>query len=97
MDAIGIFAIVKVIETVVGICLVLNLFVPVAAMLEMPVSFIIFYLSVFIAPDSRAIWTGPKEVICNVLVLAAYWGYFTPLLRPVVKWRPLWKAGKQMS
>ena len=93
LDATGLFALVKVIETVVGICLVLNIFVPLAAIFEMPISVIIFYLSVFIVADHRTIWTGPKELIANGVLLLAYWGYFRPLFAPYLRWRPIWRGG----
>jgi hypothetical protein len=91
LDATGLFAVVKVIETVVGACLILNIFVPIAAIFEMPISVIIFYLSVFIVADHRTIWTGPKELIANGVLLLAYWGYFRPLFAPYLRWRPVWR------
>lgn len=92
LEALGLFAMVKGIEVLVGLCLVFNRFVPLAAIFEMPISVMIFYLSVFIVGDVRTIWTGPKELLCNIIVLLAYWGYFRPIFRPGLAWRPFWDA-----
>ena len=91
IDALGLFAVVKVIETVVGLCLIFNVFVPLAAIFEMPISVVIFYLSVIVDPDQRSIWTGSKELGINIILLLAYFGYFRPILRPFPEWRPIWR------
>jgi hypothetical protein len=91
MTEMGLFTVVKVIEVVVGLCLVLNVFVPLAAMLEMPVSIIICYMAVFVVAGPRQLWTGPKELICNALLLFAHWGYFRGLFSPHIRWKPVWK------
>lgn len=91
MTEMGLFTVVKVIEVTVGLCLVLNVFVPLAAILEMPISVIICYLSVFIVAGPRQLWTGPKELICNALLLFAHWGYFRELFRPHIRWKPAWR------
>lgn len=91
MTEMGLFALVKVIEVAVGACLVLNVFVPLAAIFEMPISVMIFYLSVFVVAGPRQLWTGPKELICNALLLFAYWGYFKALFKPHIPWKPIWK------
>ncbi len=93
MEAVGLFGIVKAIESVVGVCLVLDLYVPAAAMIEMPISFSIFYLSVFVVGDPRTLWTGPRELLLNLFLVAAYAGWISPLLSPRIAPRPLWSAG----
>jgi hypothetical protein len=90
MDAMGLFAVVKAIEVAVSLCLIFDLFTPIALVMEMPISFNIFYLSVFVVADPRTLWTGPREVIFNLFLLAAYAGYFLPMLRPRVPQQPLW-------
>jgi hypothetical protein len=87
----GLFAVIKAIETIVGLCLVFDVFVPVALILEMPVSFNIFYLSVFVVADPRTVWTGPRELIFNLFLLAAYGGYFLPIFKARIEQRPLWE------
>lgn len=85
------YDLVKVIEILVGLALISGLFVPLALMMEMPVTVIILYLSLFIAPTPRSIYTGPRELLLNLFLLSAYWGYFKPL---ICRWRtplrPMW-------
>ncbi|HTY94420.1 MAG TPA: hypothetical protein VMC02_11060 [Steroidobacteraceae bacterium] len=90
MEAVGLFGVIKAIESIVGVCLILDVYVPAAAMLEMPVTFTIFYLSVFVVADPRTLWTGPRELILNAFILAAYGGWFADILRPRLSPRPLW-------
>ena len=90
MEATGLFAVAKVIESVVGVCLVMNWYVPAAAILEMPVSFNIFWLSVFVVADPRTLWTGPRELLLNVFLIVAYGGWIAPILKPRIAPRPLW-------
>lgn len=90
MEATGLFGVVKLIESVVGVCLVLNLYVPAAAILEMPISFNIFYLSVFVVADPRTLWTGPRELLLNAFLIIAYGGWIAPLFKPRIPPRPLW-------
>lgn len=91
MEAVGLFAIIKLIESVVGVCLVLNVYVPAAAIIEMPISFTICYLSVFVVADPRTLWTGPRELFLNAFLVLAYGGWIAPILRPRVAPRPLWE------
>ena len=93
MTEMGLFGVVKAVETLVSICLIFNLFTPIVLLLEMPISVNIFYLSVFVVADPRTLWTGPREVALNLFLLAAYGGYFLPMLRPFVPQKPLWKSG----
>ena len=89
---VGLFDVVKVIETVVGVCLLLNLWVPLAAVAEMPVTIIIWYVSVVLSHEMRPNYTGWRELILNVILLAAYAGYFLPLLKPRLPRWELWNA-----
>jgi riboflavin transporter len=89
MDAMGLFAVVKLIESVVGICLVLNVYVPLAAIIELPITFTIFYLSVFVVADPRTMLTGPRELLLNVFLVWAYGGWIAPVLKPRLPLRPL--------
>jgi riboflavin transporter len=90
MTAMGLFAVVKAVETLVSLCLIFNVFVPPALLIEMPISVVIFYLSFFVVADPRTLWTGPRELLMNLFLLAAYGGYFLPILKPFVPQRPLW-------
>jgi riboflavin transporter len=97
MEATGLFAIVKLIESVVGVCLVLNVYVPAAAIVELPITFTIFYLSVFVVADPRTLWTGPRELLLNVFLVVAYGGWLAPILKPRLPPRPLWDASQAQS
>jgi uncharacterized membrane protein YphA (DoxX/SURF4 family) len=82
----------RAIEIVVGLALLLGAFVPLALMFELPVTVIIFYLSVFMAGTPRIIYSGWRELALNMGLLACYWGYFKPLiLSPGLPLRPLWR------
>jgi len=87
------YDLVKGIEILTGLSLLTGLFVPVALVLEMPVTVVILYLSLFIAPTARSLYTGPRELLLNLFLLSAYWGYLKPLAcqpRPPLK--TLWQA-----
>lgn len=84
---------VKAIEIVCGLSLLTGWFMPVALMMEMPVTVIICYLSLFIAPTPRSIYTGPRELILNLVLLGAYWGYLKPMvLQPRLGVAPIWRG-----
>jgi len=78
----------------VGICLVLNVYVAVAAIIELPITFTIFYLSVFVVADPRTLLTGPRELLLNVFLVWAYGGWMAPILKPRLPLRPLWRASQ---
>ncbi|HVW68003.1 MAG TPA: hypothetical protein VHB68_03465 [Steroidobacteraceae bacterium] len=86
------YDLVKGVEILTGISLLTGYCMPLALLLEMPLTVVICYLSLFIAPTPRSLYTGPREVLFNLFLLSAYWGYFKPLVwnwRPAV-W-PLWR------
>jgi hypothetical protein len=92
MTEMGLFAVVKAVETLVALCLIFNVFVPLALIMEVPISFNIFYLSNFVVADHRTVWTGPREIGMNLFLLAAYGGYFLPLFKARIPQKPLWKG-----
>jgi riboflavin transporter len=94
MEAMGLFAVVKLIESVVGVCLVLNVYVPAAAIIELPITFTIFYLSVFVVADPRTVLTGPRELLLNLFLVWAYGGWMAPILKPRLPPRPLWHGAR---
>lgn len=86
------YDLVKVIEILCGLSLITGRFMPVALMMEMPVTIIVCYLSLFIAPTARSLYTGPREVILNLFLLSTYWGYLRPIIlqdRPPLM--PIWR------
>lgn len=92
MTAMGFFDVVKVTETAVGICLLTGLFVPLALVLEMPISVSIFFTSVIVVHSDRSVITGSREILVNLVLLAAYAGYYLPMLRMRAVSRPIWRS-----
>jgi hypothetical protein len=90
MDATGLFAVIKVVETLVGLCLLTNRFVPIALVAELPISVTIFYLSTFVTESPRSIFTGPRELFYNTFLLVSYAGYYVTLANALSSPRPLW-------
>jgi uncharacterized membrane protein YphA (DoxX/SURF4 family) len=93
MTRMGLYDMIKVIECVVGACLLLNLFVPLALLLEFPITISIFHLSVFVDGGPRQLFTGPRELFYNTFLLAAYAGYFLPMLKARAALWPIWQRG----
>ena len=88
----GMYDLCKAIEIVVGLALLTGAFVPLALIVEVPVTMIIFYMSIWMTGSPRTIFTGWREAILNFGLLAAYFGYFKPiLLRPFLPVRPIWR------
>jgi uncharacterized membrane protein YphA (DoxX/SURF4 family) len=89
---IGLYDVVKVIETVVGICLLTNRFVPLAAAIELPISFVIAYLCIVVDGSPNIMFSGFREIGFNLFILACYADYFLPIVAWKAKVRPLWHA-----
>jgi hypothetical protein len=92
MAEIGLYDFIKVVECVVGVCLLVNVFVPVALLIEFPITVSIFYLSIFVDGATRPTFTGWRELFYNTFLLTAYAGYFLPLLKWRIPQRPLWQS-----
>jgi riboflavin transporter len=92
MDVVGLYALIKVVEIVAGVLLILNRFVPLALVIEMPTTLSIFYLNTFVDGQPRQLYTGPRELLYNVLLIFAYWAYFRAMLVPNAQLSPLWKG-----
>ncbi|ANP47586.1 hypothetical protein [Candidatus Viadribacter manganicus] len=90
MDATGLFAVIKVVETLVGVCLLTNRFVPIALVAELPISITIFYLSTFVTESPRSVFTGPRELFYNTFLLVSYAGYYVALASALSAPKPLW-------
>lgn len=79
----GLFAFVKAVELFAGLCLLLGWRVPLALVLELPVSFNVWYWDVPLQGwDSVSAWYGWGVLGANVLLLGAYWRCYRPLLQP---------------
>ena len=81
LTAMGLYPGIKAMEGIVGIVLLANRFVPLVLVLEVPISFNIFYLNVFITGAPRQLLTGPSELGVNCALLLAYFRYYEPFLR----------------
>jgi len=81
---VGLFDIVKTIELVVGLCLVFNIFVPLALAAALPVSYMVFHNSIALNLRYDRICSTYMAVWClymNVILLLAYIRYYLPMLR----------------
>jgi len=80
--ATGLFPGIKALEGIIGIILLTNRFVPLMLVLEVPTSFTIFYLNVFITGAPRQLLTGPLELGVNCALLLCYFRYYQHFLVP---------------
>jgi uncharacterized membrane protein YphA (DoxX/SURF4 family) len=87
----GLFAVVKAVELFAGLCLLLGWRVPLALVLQLPVSFNVWYWDVPLQGwDSVSAYYGWAVLGANVLLMAAYWRSYRPLLVPhaELQWPP---------
>ena len=88
----GLYDVVKAIEMVVGICLLTNRFVPLAAVVELPISVVIAYLCIFVDGSPNIMFSGFREIGFNLFILACFADYFLPIVTWKAKFRPVWRA-----
>ena len=93
LDAVGLYQFIKLVEICVGLQLIFNFYVPLALVFEMPTTVSIFYLNTFVDSAPRQLYTGPRELFYNMVLIAAYWAYFRPLLSNPAVWSPIWRGG----
>jgi len=91
MTQIGLYSGIKIVEILMGLCLLTNLWVPLALVLEMPTTVSIFYLNTFIDGAPRQLYTGPRELFYNCFLLAAYAGYLLPIVTMRARLSPIWR------
>jgi len=94
MDAIGLYALIKVVEIVAGLMLIANVYVPLALLIEMPTTMSIFFLNTFVDGSPRQLYTGPRELFYNGVLMLAYWAYFRALVTAKPIYTPLWRDGR---
>ncbi len=80
LGVMGVYPGIKAMEGLVGIMLVLNRWVPLMLVLEVPTSATIFYLNFFVTGTPRQLLTGPLELGVNCALLLAYFRYYRPFL-----------------
>ncbi len=90
LDDVGLYAVVKHVELVLGVLILSNRFVAVAAVAELPITIVISYLNIFVegALDTRHYYTGVQELTINAVVLFGYGAYYRSMLTP--RPRPQW-------
>jgi len=90
LASVGLYTFIKVIEVAVGAALLLDVFVPLALLMEFPITVSIFYLDVIVDHTPRPTFMGSRELAFNVLLMAAYAGYYWPLLARRAPLREVW-------
>lgn len=81
---VGMFDIVKTVELLVGLCLVFNIFVPLALAVAVPVSYMVFHNSIALNMRYDRIFSTYMAVWClymNVILLLAHIRYYLPMLK----------------
>jgi hypothetical protein len=94
MDAVGLYGLIKLVEIAVGIMLLTNRWVPLALIAELPTTVSIFYLNTFVDAAPRQLFTGPRELFMNGVLILAYWPYFRSLLTSKAIYAPMWRRGR---
>jgi uncharacterized membrane protein YphA (DoxX/SURF4 family) len=89
ITAIGMYQGVKTLELLVGLCVLSGFMLPLALVLEFPVSIMIFCLGLYQGINIHLL-TSLKEVLLNAFLFAAYAGYYLRILTPLARQRPLW-------
>jgi riboflavin transporter len=92
LNATGIYPLVKYIELGTGLMIFFNLFVPLALVIEMPITVVIFILNTLVVASGWQLFSGPQEIFLNVLLMVFYGRYYLPLAKPIAPARPLWDA-----
>ena len=76
----GLFAVIKGLEMAVGVALLANRFVPLAAVAAFPVSFSIAYINLFAIGDPFAIMVSILVIAFNGLIALGHLDKFLPML-----------------
>ncbi|MDB5662417.1 MAG: hypothetical protein JWN59_755 [Sphingomonas bacterium] len=95
MIDVGLYDWVKLIELVVGLCLLSGVFVPAAALIELPISIVIFYLCVVIDRSPNIVFSGVRELGFNLFIVACYARPLLGLAVPRSEPSPLWRAPRR--
>jgi hypothetical protein len=95
MDAtlqLGLFQFAKLLEVVGGFCLLFNVCVPFGLVVLFPVTFTVLVMNVFFSPFAHIQVSGGRNFAFHAILLAAYAGYFLPLLKLKAPIRPIWRG-----
>lgn len=81
---VGLLDLVKTVELIVGLCLVFNVFVPLALAAALPVSYMVFHNSIILNLRYERIFSTYMSVWClymNIILVFAYFRYYLPMLK----------------
>ena len=81
---VGMFDIVKTVELLVGLCLVFNVFVPLALAVALPISYMVFHNSIVLNVRYDRIFSTYMSVWClymNLILVLAHIRYYLPMLK----------------
>jgi uncharacterized membrane protein YphA (DoxX/SURF4 family) len=79
----GLFDLVKAVEVVGGILLILNLYVPLALLMLLPISIVVYYFDAVLQQRwNRILYMGVLCFYINLALLVAYVRYYFPMLTP---------------
>ncbi|MXO70798.1 hypothetical protein [Alteraurantiacibacter buctensis] len=87
----GLFSLVKAVELFAGLCLLLGWRVPLALLLELPISFNVWYWDVPLQGwGSVSAYYGWAVLLANLLLMLAYRHSYAAMLNPVAtpRWPP---------
>lgn len=88
----GMYQFVKYVELAVGLLLFFNRLVPLALIVELPITAIIFWLNTLVVAGPRQVFSGPQELFLNSIMILFYARYYLPLLNWRAPARPLWQT-----
>lgn len=79
----NLFSLVKLIEVAGGVLLIFNLYVPLALVMLLPVSIVVFYFDAVLQLRwNRVLYMGVLCMYLNIILLFAYLRYYFPMLTP---------------
>lgn len=78
----GLFDWVKAVEVLAGIAILLNRFVPAAALASLPISFVIGYLNIAVESDANALFVFFGVIGMNLLIMVGHLDRILPMLTP---------------
>ena len=91
----GLFDLVKAAELVGGVLLILDLYVPFALVILLPISVVVFYFNAILQQRwNQVLYMGVLCMYFNIALLLAYIHYYLPMLAPRSRnssWRDLAK------
>ena len=97
LDRVEVYPFVKCMELFLGVSVLLNFFVAVAAVAEFPITIVIAFINIFVEGhlNPRHYFTGVQELLINGIVLLGYGTYYRDLLVARAKPGWLWQEREQ--